>query len=192
MSLVEDDDPLLFPFSLFLGSLLALGSVDRLASSSVISGAATGALVVSLVLEEPRTRFSLPIFFVSFSRSFSFSLSLSDTLALALVLCRLSVAFLAACRCGTIKSVVDLVAITDDDAVAFLLPGSLTFLPRPRPRVAPAADDDELVAETDEDAPTTPGEKALTAALVRTVDKEPSRPPRLLPSTLKLSSSLSV
>jgi hypothetical protein len=83
-----------------------------------------------------RTTFSLPTPLVSFSSFFS----LAETLALAL--CKLSVAFFAACRCGTINSVVDLITVL----------GSLAFLPRPR-----------LAVVT--------GENALTAALVRTTEE---------------------
>ena len=82
------------------------------------------------------TTFSFPILFVSLSSFFS----LLETFALAL--CKLSVAFLAACRCGTISSVVDLMT-------AF---GSETFFPRLR-----------LEDVT--------GEKAFTAALVRITDE---------------------
>ena len=172
-AVVEDELLLLLVFSLVLGSLLTL-SDGRITCSSAAADAAGALAFVSLVLEVERTTFSLPTLLLSFSlsRSLSFSLSLSETLAL--VLCRLSVAFLAACRCGTIRSVVDLTATVD--VVALL---SFTFLPRPRPGVV-----DAVVA----------GEKALTAALVRTADEEASATPRPRPPSAVLvsSSSLSV
>ena len=102
-----------------------------------------------------RTTFSLPTPFISLSSFFSLVVTL-----VLLVLCRLSLAFLAAWRCGTIISVVVL-------AVTFTSL-ALDFLPRPRPVVVDVVD---VVVEV-------MGEKALTAALVRTTEELLPSPPR--------------